>query len=398
MKPSLGRTLVAGFLIALMIMICWEVDLYAQNSANLGVSLLSKFTSQTDGWWLILRGKALQLFKLTLTIEVCLFGVRMVLQRTEPGEIFGQFVTLLLFAGFIAAVILNYREWAEAIAINGLKELVPGLTGNQVDAGTPIAIMSALAEKIVETVKGIGITSAIVGPMLLILIFIIIIVVLILISALYIITVCEFYVAANVGILLIGLGGSRLFKDYAINVMRYVLAIGIKLLTLQLILNIGFTILTVDSVAGGDFSIEDIGVKYVAMLYMLTQAIILLALAKSLPDTISGIINGSSLSSGNPLISASRAVGAATVGAVTGGAGLAAGAAGAAQSAYTVAKGNGATGVTGTLTGMAKATWSAYGEARAAGAQKSMEAKPNSIINQLKSKANAVRTARKIFS
>ena len=86
------------------------------------------FINETSGWWGKLRALAIKIFTITVTIEICLFGIRMALQQNNIGEIFGQLVTLLLFAGFIAAVINNYEEWAKAIAINGLGEVAQGLT------------------------------------------------------------------------------------------------------------------------------------------------------------------------------------------------------------------------------------------------------------------------------
>ncbi|MDR1045352.1 MAG: hypothetical protein LBP33_09585 [Candidatus Adiutrix sp.] len=88
--------------------LCFGLPAYAQD--NIASSLLGRFASQTDGWWGILRGYALFLFTTTLIIEVCLFGVRMALQQSNIAETTGQFITLLLFAGFIAAVIVNYQE------------------------------------------------------------------------------------------------------------------------------------------------------------------------------------------------------------------------------------------------------------------------------------------------
>ena len=112
--------------------------------ANVASSLLDKFVSQTDGWWGVLRGYALFLFTTTLIIEVCLFGIRMALQQSNIAEILGQFIMLLLFAGFIAAVIINYQEWDVGVAIKGLQPLTGQLTGNSVDAGQPFAIVSAI--------------------------------------------------------------------------------------------------------------------------------------------------------------------------------------------------------------------------------------------------------------
>lgn len=219
--------------------------------ANEAKSMLDIFADITDGWWDILRGYAIDIFLLTLTLEIAIFGIRMAFQHTQLNEIIAQFVMLLLFAAFIGAVIMNYEEWAKNVALNGLKPVIAALNPGVevVDAGKPFALAAKVWESILQVCEGAGFFDI---PKILVLetVALIICIILALISALVIIVTCEFYIIANVGILLIGLGGSKIFKDYAVNVMRYILSVAVKLFVLQLIINIGFTILTLDSIQG----------------------------------------------------------------------------------------------------------------------------------------------------
>lgn len=141
---------------------------------------------------------------------------------------------------------------------------------------------------------------------------VIICIILDLISAIVIITTCEFYIVANVGILLIALAGSQYFKEYAINVMKYIISVALKLFVLQLVVNIGFTLLTMASIeqatAGGVKVIQ-----YQQLFVIVGQGIILLALAMSLPQTCAGILSGATIGGGNPLMSAVRATGGAAM-------------------------------------------------------------------------------------
>ena len=372
----------------LIISLC-AAPAFAQGG-NVATGLLDSFVGQTDNWWGILRGYALFLFSTTLILEVCLFGIRMALQRSDIGETLGQFVTLLLFAGFIAAVIMNYQDWATGIAVKGLKPLTGELTGNNVDAGKPMAIAAILLEKIMIVMKNASVTD--IGMVMLYeLVLFIIIVVFVLISALIIVTTCEFYIVANIGVLLIGLGGSKIFKDYAVNVMRYVLAVAIKLFVLQLIVNIGMALISLADIgtASGAGSIST--VKFVDLFYIIGKGVILLALAKTLPETCAGIVNGSAMGGGNPLVSMGKTAGAFALGAAAGGIGLPATAASALKDAHTVAKGEGATGLLGTAKGMAGAMLDARSDAKAGKAQKELDQNPGSIRNQLKSSAGAAR-------
>lgn len=295
--------------------------------ANEAKSMLETFETQTAGWWALLQKYARDLFILTLTLEIALFGMRMAFQQTQLSEIIGQFVMLLLFAGFIAAVIANYEDWAKTVALNGLKPLVASLNPGMevVDAGKPFAIAAKVWESVMNAARDAGFWDF-PKVFMLEIIALIICVVLALISALVILVTCEFYIVANVGILLIGLGGSKIFKDYAVNVMRYILSVAIKLFVLQLICNIGFTIITMATItkatAGGVETIQ-----FQELFIIVGQAIILLALAKSLPDTCAGILSGSHIGGGNPLASLGRAAGGMAMGMATAGAGYAIGAA-----------------------------------------------------------------------
>ena len=359
---------------------------------NIATSLLGRFVSQTDGWWGILRGYALFLFTTTLILEVCLFGIRIALQQTNIAETFSQFVMLLLFAGFIAAVIMNYQEWATGVAIKGLQPLTGQLTGNAVDAGQPLAMAAAVVDKILPVMKDAGITDF--GEVYLyVSCMLIILVIFVLISALVILVTCEFYIVANIGVLLIGLGGSKIFKDYAVNVMRYILAVAIKLFVLQLVVNIGFAIISLSDLDASVGSTVK-SIKFVDLFFLIGKAVILLALAKSLPDTCAGIINGSAIGGGNPIAGMAKTAGVMAVGAVSAGAGYAVGAAKATNAAHTIAQENGATGVVGTMAGMARAAWQARGDAKAGEVAKALESNPGSMKNQLLSSANAAKAMR----
>lgn len=353
--------------------------------ANEAQGIMDKFAGITNSWWGILQKYAKDLFLLTLTLEVVLFGIRMALQQTQLGEIIGQFVMLLLFAGFILAVINNYEDWAKTVALNGLKPVVASLNpgGEIIEAGHPFALAAKVWEAVLDSVRGAGLWEL---PKVLVLeiIAIIICVILALISAIVIIVTCEFYIVANVGVLLIGLGGSIIFKDYAINVMRYILSVAFKLFVLQLIVSIGFTIITMASIT--QYTSE--GAKMIGfqdLFMILGQAIILLALAKSLPDTCAGILSGSSINGGNTLMGVSKMAGGMALGVATAGAGAAMAAGLSLKSAASITSGQGLSGFH-RAGAMAKTVMNARSQVK-------MNKSPT-MTNVLKSQANAAKAQR----
>lgn len=384
LRFSAIRHILLIFLVVAALTLALNAECLADNEAT---SFLGTFKAQTDSWWATLRGYAWQIFMYALMLEVVLFGARMALQQSQVGEIVQQFVWVLLFAGFIAAVIWNYEDWANKVAITGLKSVAEDLTVEHADAGSPMALASKTWECIsgVANKLGTGFKASITFLVLEI-VGLIICIILALISALVIIITCEFYIVANVGILLIGLGGSKLFKDYAINTMRYVLSVGIKLFVLQLIVNIGLTIISPEYItdAVGTSTKVDFGKLFM----LIAQALILLCVAKVLPETVSGIITGSHISGGNPLASTTKGMammGGAAVATAGGYAmGAAKGTAGAASNlgrAAQLARASGATGIGGTLRGMGQQLRSASAES------KMMKAQQNpTITNIMKSR------------
>ena len=149
-KPSLMPIVIVSLIMTLIFAAAAEAQ------PNLGTSTMDKFVERTAGWWPILQGYALYIFKITATLEICLFGIRMVMQRSQINEIIGQFMITLLFLCFIAAVLGNYKDWATTIAISGLKPVVAKLGGGitSIDAaGQPIAMIFAAMEAMIPVLK-----------------------------------------------------------------------------------------------------------------------------------------------------------------------------------------------------------------------------------------------------
>jgi len=380
-KPSLMPIFLGTFVLTLFFAAAAE----AQSSGAGGI--LDGFVGRTEGWWVIMRDAARQLFKITAMIEICLFGIRMVIQRSQIEVIVGEFVMVLVYMGFIAVVISNYEEWSKIVALSGLKPLAGKLGGGETfDVGLPSAMIFKIFEGMAPVFKDAGYSDF--GMLLLYVVSMsAIVAVFALICLQYILLVCEFHFSANVGLVLIGLGGSKLFKEYAFNVMKYVLSLGIKIFVLTLILVIGFSILQIKDLTttvGATKSIQ--GIKVEDLVMLIFQGIILLGLSKTLPETCGGLLSGASVGGGNPLQGMAKAVGAAAFGAATGGAGMAVKSAINAGSAY---MGAGADGTKGFA--RVKQAAKDFGGAvvGSIGAKITNSESPTSTANQLRSLQNA---------
>lgn len=226
------------------------------------------------------------IFRLLLILEVAFLGIKAALGRENIADTLKQFVMLLLMAGFFYAVIKNYYSWAWMI-INGLTDVAEGLTPNSYSADTPFTTALKLSGEILQKVSG----WSPIDSLGLLIAAGVIIVCFALITAQVIFIKCEAMVTMMAALILVGFGGSSFVKDYAINAIRYVVSVAFKLFIMQLVLGIGISIIT-------DFGISS-EVRYEEIFITIGASVVLLALVKSLPDVIAGIINGSHVSSGS---------------------------------------------------------------------------------------------------
>lgn len=296
---------------------------------------------------------AFDLFRLCLTLSIVTLGVKAAVNKNQIHEIICQFVMTLLFCSLIAAVIAHYQEWSWNI-INGFKNIAGKIGSADLNSKGPLKIGYDMAVTILDKISVLSPGEAL-G---FIICSIIVMIAFALMTAQIVFVKCEAMIAMNASVILLGLGGATFFKDYAINVMRYVLSVAFKLFVLQLLMGMGLQFIQELSLANAKF--EDIMV-------VIGVSVVLLALVKSIPDVCSGIINGSHVSSGAAL---GQAVMATAVGSAAGAAMALGGplsvarALEAVRKASQVANAAGATGM-GKIGHMAGTLKSAHQEARA---------------------------------
>ncbi len=68
-----------------------------------------------------------------------MFGVKGALNRSQIGEIIGQFITMMLFCGFVAAVIVHYQEWAWNV-VDGFAKVAGDLGASKAKVEDPIFV------------------------------------------------------------------------------------------------------------------------------------------------------------------------------------------------------------------------------------------------------------------
>lgn len=349
-SPTYSRKMAVwgGAVMALaLLLLLPSVSHAAPDGGDFVNTLVRSFYDKTQMWEPVLRRYALVVLKWLVILEVCWLGIRAALGREQLPDTIKHFVVIILAASLFAAVINHYSEWAWQL-INGLKQIGLELTTGEFSSDSPFITGLQLVKLILGKMS---LTSP-VDSLGLLIAALVILVCFALISAQVVLVKCEAMLSMMAAMVLLGFGGSAFTRDYAVNAIRYVISVAFKLFVLQLVLAIGVSFIR-------DFNSDSAELQDIFVI--IGAAIILLALVKSLPDVVSGIISGSHVGGGSLL-----GTSAAVAGGAIAGAGLGVAASQNLQNIKDAAKVAGAEGKTGVgkLAGTAANLWSARQDAK----------------------------------
>ena len=350
MKNKINVNIKIYFFIVLLLsvfVLLNATEIYAADTSIVS-RIVKKFNENLSNYEKIMLKYAKLLFYWCAVLEVAFIGIRASLGASDIGETIRNFCMSLLAAGFFLAVINNYHEWTWNI-LNGLKAVAGEATTLMDAADEPFTIGYNIAKTIFDKsglsqpFKSIGYIFAGFAIMFC---FALITLQIVLIK-------CECLVAICAAAILLGLGATSFFRDYAVNTIKYVVSVAFKLMTMNLLMGLGMSFFQELKITD-DWSEIGVAICFCAVYY---------CLVKQLPETIGGIITGSHIGGGNTFSSTMRSMGAAALG-------LAAGAAGGAYAgaknvglAAQAAKAEGASGVTGMAGGIARNLWNGSREA-----------------------------------
>ena len=270
----------------------------AEVQQNITNQIADKFEEKASEYGAKLKDYGLSLFKLFLLVGVAMFGVQAALGRAEIADVIKEFIVMMVFAAFCYVSIICYQDWTNYILEK--VDIVSSKVGGAELELSPIDLGFMILNTIIEKINGLSWGfSAVVDGLGYLLIGGIILCILSLMSARILVVLCEAYIAMNVAVIMLGFGGASFMKDYAINVMRYVVGLAFKVLVMNLILGIGISF------------IKDLGnyteISYQVLFVLLAASLVLLVIVQTIPDTVAGIINGSHIGGGVGLKAATGA-------------------------------------------------------------------------------------------
>ena len=263
--------------------------------------IVDTFNTKTTAWMGKAKQVAITFFKWCFILEIAYIGIRASISVADTKETIQNFVMAVLTASFFMAVISNYQEWSNAL-IYGLQAAADQMSGIEKASDNPFKAGLTLADTILDKISGWSPMESLAY----ILTGAFVIVCFALITAQIIVIKCESMIAMLAACILLGLGASSFFKEYAINTMRYVFSVAFKLFTMQLVIGVGYTFIAEIKVGEADWP---------TLFTVMGFSVVLLTLVKTLPDTVAGIISGSHVGSGGGLMSSVRTISSLATGA-----------------------------------------------------------------------------------
>jgi len=295
-------------------------DAVAQVATNNSLDeIIRLYRNNSARWQTTLRDFAITLFWLLAGIEFTWAAIRLALKGADFGEWVAEVTNQVLFIGFFFTLLLNSANYATAVvdsfrqAANQATVASGGSTAispsDVFEVGFNLAMRVAEQVTLLKLADSAGIVIA----------ALIILICFALIASFLILALVESYIVISAGVLLMGFGGSRWTKDYAVKVMVYAVAVGAKLFVLQLLIGLGQSLIM--GWAG------QMVTNTASIFVIVGSAVVMLAITKVVPDMVQSLVSGTAPSGGGALVGATAAVGGAVAGVAAGvaGAGMAVG-------------------------------------------------------------------------
>ena len=277
---------------------------------------LNLFANHASKWVSAIRDAATFLFWTLGTISLVFTYGFLLMRKADVQEFFAETLRFMLFFGFFLWLLQNGPEFAHSI-IDSMTNLAAKASATK--AATPSGIIDA-ALKIWSGIwtfdygPFVWLAAVIIGGICAVIMTVVGVNLFLLYAATYVVLYAGFFV--------LGFGGSRWTSDIAITYYKTVLGMGLKLMTMILIIGICANILDTYYANITDWS------DFRQMFVYLVFCVAFYKIAHAVPDIVAGMVSGGAAgvgsTSGSAMTSAMTSAAASLAGAAAGLAGAAA--------------------------------------------------------------------------
>jgi len=282
----------------------------ANADGNIINTITDQYANNMKSWHGPLMGYAQRIFWFLALIDVALSVGKLILKKADFSDWAEELMKHFLVIGAFYAFLIHSADWASAIiqsfriAGNTASSAAGGVQGLQ-----PSDLFKDGVNIFTTLLKSFTFTFDInrwVEALALVFGGFVVLLSMCLIAALEIVALLESYIFMYAGVIFLGFGGSQITSDIAKRYFMGILSVGAKLFTIQLIIGLGLQTLH----QWADMVVASNGVLDMQIIAQIVGgSVIMLCLAKMVPEFAQGMVSGSSLSNIHSIVSSAAAVG-----------------------------------------------------------------------------------------
>lgn len=280
---------------------------------------INLYRGRAATWQATIAMRARAVFLILAGIEMAWTAIMLAIRQADLQEFVAEMVKRIFFFGFFWLLFLNGPVWAQAI-IDSLYITANNATAISGGVGgiTPSLLFDIAGNLFMDVTSSMSMFDIVAG-LAAVLVGIVICVTLAITAAYLVVALVETYICVNAGIILLGFGGSRWTKNYALAYLRFAFGAGMKLFITQLIIGIGSAVIA-DWMHYAHLNPDWATLKGLMLLggVNIVQAI----MVAKIPAIAQGLVQGVTIGGGDELAAPMRM--GATVAAAATGAGTAA--------------------------------------------------------------------------
>ncbi len=250
-----------------------------------------------------MQGYALWLFRYLFVAEIAWLALRMAFKRASLNDTLMEFIRVLIVVGFMYCVLVYYDVWIEKMVTGIGVSYDPEFKSNSPE----MKILNSLLMGIYTTFVDFELSLTLIPQAFCVLIISISVALLLVVI---ITVIAESYLALNIGVILLGFGSFSFTREFTINYIKYMLGVGLKLLTMKILATVLNQILNQPN--SPIAVIQNSDATFMDYVYVVMSVLIITGLFKTIPGVVASLVSHASMHSG------SGAVMAAGFGAIAG--------------------------------------------------------------------------------
>ena len=302
---SHARMVRSAIVAALFALFCQSA--LAQGPLNSPSQILQQYQSQEVAWFAAVQGSATKLFTLLAAIEVAWTFTLVVLERSDFQSLAATLIRKIMWIGIFYALLINGQNWIPWIiqSFGILGQRAAGVNGS-IAPSNVLSMGLNIFGSLLSGASNAGFLTNFGTAVSLVFAAFVTLVAYVIITIQFVAAMVESYIVIAAGFIFLGFGGSRWTTPYVERYIGLAISIGIKLMTLYLLIGVGMNLSNGWLAAAGQVANSQMPAMSAGDIA--AACVIFMALCWMSPKLISGVIGGSPAFTGGDVLSPSMTV------------------------------------------------------------------------------------------